>query len=307
MGTVYKARDPVLERLVALKTVHPGLLSKGDTLARFQREARAAAKLQHPNIVTIYELGEAGETLFIAMELLEGSDLAHAMVPVRPSDPRAEAQDRGPGLPRPRLRPQAGGLPPRREAGQRARAPGPLGQDRGLRDRAPRRLEHDPDRARARDPELHRPRGPDRRARRPPRRHVGGRGHPLRAPGRAASLRVPDHHEPRLPHRPRAPAPLGRQGPSATRPPSWPSPTRRWPRTRTRASAIWRRWPSPSRASGGRPSPRLRPSRPPRASGPTSATSPKPGTSWRRASWTGPSPRPAAPSPWSQRAPASSP
>jgi serine/threonine-protein kinase len=81
MGTVYKARDPVLDRLVALKTVHPGLLTKGDTLVRFQREARAAAKLQHTNIVTIYELGEAAETLFIAMELLEGSDLAHAMVP----------------------------------------------------------------------------------------------------------------------------------------------------------------------------------------------------------------------------------
>jgi WD40 repeat protein/predicted Ser/Thr protein kinase len=81
MGTVYKARDPVLERLVALKTVHPSLLSKGDTLARFQREARAAAKLQHSNIVTIYELGESEEALFIAMELLEGSDLAHAMVP----------------------------------------------------------------------------------------------------------------------------------------------------------------------------------------------------------------------------------
>jgi serine/threonine-protein kinase len=81
MGTVYKARDPVLERLVALKTVHPGLLTKGDTLARFQREARAAAKLQHPNIVTIYELGEAADTVFIAMELLEGRDLAHAMVP----------------------------------------------------------------------------------------------------------------------------------------------------------------------------------------------------------------------------------
>jgi predicted Ser/Thr protein kinase len=81
MGTVYKARDPVLERLVALKTVHPGLLEKGDTLARFQREARAAAKLQHSNIVTIYELGEAEDAVFIAMELLEGSDLAHAMIP----------------------------------------------------------------------------------------------------------------------------------------------------------------------------------------------------------------------------------
>jgi len=79
MGTVYKARDPVLERLVALKTVNPGLLSKGDTLARFEREARAAAKLQHPNIVTIFELGADGDTRFIAMELLEGQDLAHAM------------------------------------------------------------------------------------------------------------------------------------------------------------------------------------------------------------------------------------
>jgi serine/threonine-protein kinase len=81
MGTVYKARDPVLERLVALKTVHPALLAKGDTRARFQREARAAARLQHLNVVTIYELGETPETLFIAMELLEGEDLAHAMVP----------------------------------------------------------------------------------------------------------------------------------------------------------------------------------------------------------------------------------
>ncbi|HSD26607.1 MAG TPA: serine/threonine-protein kinase, partial [Vicinamibacteria bacterium] len=81
MGTVYKARDPVLERLVALKTVHPALLTKGDTRARFQREARAAARLQHQNVVTIYELGETSETLFIAMELLEGMDLAHAMAP----------------------------------------------------------------------------------------------------------------------------------------------------------------------------------------------------------------------------------
>jgi len=81
MGTVYRARDPILDRPVALKTVAPELLSKGDTMARFQREARAAARLQHPNIVTIYELGEMTGTLFIAMELLEGLDLAQAMTP----------------------------------------------------------------------------------------------------------------------------------------------------------------------------------------------------------------------------------
>jgi hypothetical protein len=79
MGKVYRGRDPVLDRMVALKTVAPELLSKADTRARFQREARAAARLQHPNIVTIYELGEVDGSLFIAMELLEGMDLAQAM------------------------------------------------------------------------------------------------------------------------------------------------------------------------------------------------------------------------------------
>ncbi len=80
MGTVYRARDPVLDRLVALKTVAPALLSQVDSRARFHREAQAAARLTHPNIVTIYELGEADDgTLFIAMELLEGMDLAQLM------------------------------------------------------------------------------------------------------------------------------------------------------------------------------------------------------------------------------------
>jgi WD40 repeat protein/tRNA A-37 threonylcarbamoyl transferase component Bud32 len=81
MGAVYEARDPVLDRRVALKTVAPGLLSQRDAVERFQREARAAARLQHPNVVTIFELGETGETVFIAMELLEGMDLARALVP----------------------------------------------------------------------------------------------------------------------------------------------------------------------------------------------------------------------------------
>jgi WD40 repeat protein len=81
MGTVYRALDPILDRNVALKTVAPALVTRLDTMARFQREARAAARLQHPNIVTIYELGEVDGTLFIAMELLEGMDLAQAMTP----------------------------------------------------------------------------------------------------------------------------------------------------------------------------------------------------------------------------------
>ncbi|HVQ28618.1 MAG TPA: serine/threonine-protein kinase, partial [Vicinamibacteria bacterium] len=59
-----------------LKTVAPALVSHADSRARFLREAQAAARLTHPNIVTIYELGEADGALFIAMELLEGTDLA---------------------------------------------------------------------------------------------------------------------------------------------------------------------------------------------------------------------------------------
>jgi eukaryotic-like serine/threonine-protein kinase len=79
MGKVYRAHDPILDRPVALKTVSPALLTSKDTLARFQREARAAARLQHPNIVTIFELGEVLGTHYIAMELVEGMDLGEAM------------------------------------------------------------------------------------------------------------------------------------------------------------------------------------------------------------------------------------
>jgi len=81
MGTVYRARDPILDRPVALKTIASKALEKADVRARFEREARAAARLQHPNIVTIYELGETDGVLFIAMELLEGMDLTEAMTP----------------------------------------------------------------------------------------------------------------------------------------------------------------------------------------------------------------------------------
>ncbi len=81
MGAVYRARDTVLDRLVALKTISPGVLTKQEGLARFQREAQAAARLQHPNIVIIYELGETQGTHFIAMELLDGMDFGQALAP----------------------------------------------------------------------------------------------------------------------------------------------------------------------------------------------------------------------------------
>ncbi|MGE5126845.1 MAG: WD40 repeat domain-containing serine/threonine protein kinase [Betaproteobacteria bacterium] len=83
MGKVYRARDPVLDRSVALKTISPAMLTGKETLTRFQREAKAAARLQHPNIVTIYEIGEVEGTRYIAMEYVEGIDLSEAMAPGR--------------------------------------------------------------------------------------------------------------------------------------------------------------------------------------------------------------------------------
>ena len=79
MGVVHRARDPFLDRAVALKTVSPAVLTRRDSIERFKREARAAARLQHPHIVTIYELGEVDGRPFIAMELLEGMDMAAAL------------------------------------------------------------------------------------------------------------------------------------------------------------------------------------------------------------------------------------
>ncbi len=75
MGVVFKARDPRIGRLVALKTITAGLADDADLLQRFYREAQAAGSLQHPNVVTVYEMGEEGGAPFIAMEYLEGESL----------------------------------------------------------------------------------------------------------------------------------------------------------------------------------------------------------------------------------------
>ena len=75
MGSVYKAHDPSLDRLVALKVVSAETDHTDELRARFFREAQACAKLSHPNVVTIHDLGEAGGNLFIVMELLEGDEL----------------------------------------------------------------------------------------------------------------------------------------------------------------------------------------------------------------------------------------
>lgn len=75
MGIVYKARDPMMRRLVGIKTISSDIASDKDLHDRFYREAISAGTLSHKNIITIYELGEEGGHPFIAMEFLVGEDL----------------------------------------------------------------------------------------------------------------------------------------------------------------------------------------------------------------------------------------
>lgn len=77
MGTVYKAKDPLIDRIVAIKTINLSLADdeKEEYEGRFYQEAKAAGRLSHPNIVTVFDVGKSGDIAYIAMEFLQGREL----------------------------------------------------------------------------------------------------------------------------------------------------------------------------------------------------------------------------------------
>src|SRR5450432_4790600 len=80
MGSVYKASQPAMNRMVAIKILHPKLANRQDLASRFRREARAMAQLSHPNTVKVFTYGELEDgSLYIVMEFLEGRNMNRAV------------------------------------------------------------------------------------------------------------------------------------------------------------------------------------------------------------------------------------
>ena len=91
MASVYEATDLRLDRTVAVKVMHPGLGDDDEFAERFVREARAAARLSHPNVVAVYDQGDDDGTVFLAMELVPGHTLRDVIRKESPMSPRAGA------------------------------------------------------------------------------------------------------------------------------------------------------------------------------------------------------------------------
>ena len=139
MAKVLLAHDAELGREVAVKLLDEGLAADPSFRARFAREARIAAGLSHPNIVTVFDVGEADGRPFIVMELVPGRTLEERLRRDGALRRGRRARDRAPGVRRARARARERPRASRPEARKPDRARRRHGQDRGLRHRARRR------------------------------------------------------------------------------------------------------------------------------------------------------------------------
>jgi serine/threonine protein kinase len=85
MGVVYRGRQPALNRPVAVKVIHPELADNPEARERFLREARAAAAIDHPNVLPLYEIGMEGDVVFVAMRYVPDGDLGEYLTHARPT------------------------------------------------------------------------------------------------------------------------------------------------------------------------------------------------------------------------------
>ena len=188
MGTVYKAFDPLLTRVVAVKVISGQLDSNPDHRERFFREARAAAQLSHRNIITIYDLGEQDGAPYLAMEYLEGRDLDQRLHDARGHVADAQAGAGPEHLRRAGARPRLRADPPRHQAGQRLRHRRWRREDPRLRPRPADHVRADAQQRHGRHRELHGARATARRAAGPPGGHLLVRRAALRAARGAQAL-----------------------------------------------------------------------------------------------------------------------
>ena len=118
MGEVYRARDSRLGRDVAVKMLSSDAAASPERRSRFEKEARAASALNHPNIVSIYDIGEAREITYIAMELVDGATLRDSL-PASPLPAKKILDIAVPDRRRPREGARRRNRPPRPQAGER--------------------------------------------------------------------------------------------------------------------------------------------------------------------------------------------
>ena len=132
MGEVYRALDPRLRREVAIKVLPASFAASAEALRRFEQEARVIGALNHPNLLSVHDVGQQDGAPYLVTELLEGATLrqrlAEALPPLRTAIDWVLA-DRE----RSRRGPRQGRRPPRPEAGEPVRHPGRKGQDPGFR------------------------------------------------------------------------------------------------------------------------------------------------------------------------------